>query len=143
MKNPFLKYSLKYAQNIVDTVREPLLILGSDLRVISANRSFYKIFKVIPEETVGQFIYDLGNQQWDIPKFRELLEEILPKSVTFNDYEVEHEFPVIGRKIMLLNARKLFRETNQTEMILLAIEDITERKRLEKCCRKEKIISNT
>jgi diguanylate cyclase (GGDEF)-like protein len=87
---------------------------------------------VIPEKTEGQFIYDLGDQQWDIPKLRELLEHILPKSATFNDYEVEHEFPAIGKKIMLLNARRIYRESNKTEMILLAIEDITERKKMEK-----------
>ena len=132
MKNHFSKYSMGYAQNIVDTVREPLLVLDLDLRVITASRSFYQIFKVIPEETEGQLIYDLGNQQWNIPELRELLKEILAKSITFDDYEVEHEFPTIGKKIMLLNARKIYRETNQPEMILLAIEDITERKKMEK-----------
>jgi len=132
MKNHFTKFSLGYAQNIIDTIREPLLVLDSDLRVVSANRSFYQTFKVIPEETERHLIYDLGNQQWDIPKLRELLSDILPKHSTFDDYEVEHEFPAIGKKTMLLNARKIFRETNQTEMILLAIEDITERKKLEK-----------
>jgi len=132
MKKHFSKDSLGYAQNIIDTVREPLLVLDSDLRVVSANRSFYQIFKVIPEETEGQLIYDLGNRQWDIPKLRELLVEILPKKTAFDDYEVEHEFPAIGMKIMLLNARKIYKETNQTEMILLAIEDITERRKMEK-----------
>jgi diguanylate cyclase (GGDEF)-like protein/PAS domain S-box-containing protein len=132
MKKHFSKDSLGYAQNIIDTVREPLLVLDSELRVVSANRSFYQIFKVIPEETEGQLIYDLGNRQWDIPKLRELLMEILPKKTTFDDYEVEHKFPAIGMKTMLLNARKIYRETNQTEMILLAIEDITERRKMEK-----------
>jgi len=132
MKKHFSKDSLGYAQNIIDTVREPLLVLDSDLRVVSANRSFYQIFKVIPKEIEGQLIYDLGNRQWDIPKLRELLMEILPKKTAFDDYEVEHEFPAIGMKIMLLNARKIYREANQTEMILLAIEDITERRKMEK-----------
>jgi diguanylate cyclase (GGDEF)-like protein/PAS domain S-box-containing protein len=132
IKKHFSKDSLGYAQDIIDTVREPLLVLDSDLRVVSANRSFYQVFKVILEETEGQLIYDLGNQQWNIPKLRKLLKEILPKKVAFDDYEVEHEFPTIGKKIMLLNARKIYKETNQTEMILLAIEDITERRKMER-----------
>ncbi|MFC1590266.1 diguanylate cyclase [Candidatus Omnitrophota bacterium] len=131
MKRRISKDSIGYAQSIVDTVREPLLILSSDLRVISASRSFYRTFKVIPKKTEGQLIYDLGNRQWDIPKLRKFLNEILPKSLAFNDYEVEHEFPSIGKKIMLLNARKIYRDTDKAEMILLAIEDITERKKLE------------
>jgi diguanylate cyclase (GGDEF)-like protein/PAS domain S-box-containing protein len=115
----------------VATVREPLVVLDADLRVVSTNHSFYEVFAVKPEETEGQLIYDLGNKQWDIPKLRKLLKEILPKSGTFADYEVEHEFPAIGKKIMLLNARKIYSKINQTEMILLAIEDITERKKME------------
>ena len=121
----------KYAEGIVETVREPLMVLDADLRIISANRSFYRTFKVAPAETVGQFIYDLGNQQWDIPRLRELLEDILPKNTTFDDFEVEHEFLTIGRKTMLLNARRIYQEVNKTQMILLAIEDITERKQAE------------
>jgi len=121
-----------YAESIVDTVREPLLVLDADLMVISASRSFYQAFKVKPEETERQHIYDLGNRQWDIPKLRELLETILPKTTSFDNFEVEHDFPDIGKRIMLLNARKIFRETNHTHSILLAIEDITERKEIEK-----------
>jgi len=121
----------KYAEDIVETVREPMIVLDADLRVISTNRSFYRTFKVAPAETVGQFIYDLGNQQWDIPRLRELLEDILPNNTIFNDFEVEHEFPTIGRKTMLLNARRIYQEVNKTQMILLAIEDITERKQAE------------
>jgi PAS domain S-box-containing protein len=121
----------KYAEGIVETVREPMIVLDADLRVISTNRSFYRTFKVAPAETVGQFIYDLGNQQWDIPRLRELLEDILPNNTTFDDFEVEHEFPTIGRKTMLLNARRIYQEVNKTQMILLAIEDITERKQAE------------
>ena len=121
----------KYVEGIVETVREPLMVLDADLRVISANRSFYRTFKVAPAETVGQFIYDLGNRQWDIPRLRELLEDILPKNTAFDDFEVEHEFTTIGRKTMLLNARRIYQEVNKTQMILLAIEDITERKQAE------------
>ena len=126
-----LQDALEYSRGIVDTVREPLLVLDVDLRVISANRSFYRSFKVKPEDTEKQHIYDLGNRQWDIPKLRELLEDILPKTTSFDDFEVEHDFPDIGKRIMLLNARKIYQKVNHTQLILLAIEDITERKELE------------
>ena len=121
----------KYAESIVETIREPLVVLTADLRVTSANRSFYQTFKVMPEETKGQFIYNIGNRQWDIPALREFLEKIIPKNSHFNNFEVDHEFPVIGRKKMLLNARQIHREGKSTDMILLAIDDITERKKTE------------
>jgi PAS domain S-box-containing protein len=123
--------ALEYAENIINTVREPLIVLDQDLRVVTASRSFYEFFKVKPEETGGQLIYNLGNKQWDIPKLRELLENILPRKTTFDNYEVEHEFATIGRRIMLLNARQIQRASGKGQIILLAIEDITERKRLE------------
>jgi transcriptional regulator with GAF, ATPase, and Fis domain len=113
--------------NILGSVREPLVVLDSDLKVVKANHSFYRTFTVKPEGTEGILIYDLGNRQWDIPKLRELLEDILPQNSTFNDFEVEHDFETIGRKIMHLNARRIYRESKQTQMILLAIEDVTER----------------
>ena len=121
----------EYAENIIATVREPLIVLDADLRVVSANRSFYSTFQVTPEESERQFIYDLGNRQWNIPRLRTLLEELLPQNTVFNDFEMEHDFQTIGKKVMLLNARKIYRETNKTGMILLAIEDITERKQAE------------
>jgi len=121
----------EYAENIVETVRKPLVVLNSDLKVLTANHSFYETFKVTPEETIGNFIYDVGNRQWDIPQLRVLLEEILPQDTVFNGYEVEHDFLDIGRKIILLNARQIFRENIGSHIILLAMEDITERKRLE------------
>jgi formate hydrogenlyase transcriptional activator len=121
----------KYAESIVKTIREPLLVLSADLKVISANQSFYQTFKVTPQETEGKFIYSIGNHQWNIPALRELLEEIVPQNTHFNDFEVEHEFPAIGKKTMLLNARRIHREAKGTDMILLAIEDITERKKTE------------
>ena len=121
----------EYAENIVETVREPLVVLNSDLKILTANHSFYDTFKVTPEETIGNFIYDLGNRQWDIPKLRVLFEEILPHDTVFNGYEVEHDFLGIGRKIILLNARQIFREKIGSHIILLAMEDITERKQLE------------
>jgi diguanylate cyclase (GGDEF)-like protein/PAS domain S-box-containing protein len=126
-----LKDALDYNKAIIATVREPLIVLDKELRVITANRSFYRIFQVNPEETEKQLIYDLGNRQWDIPRLRELLEDILPMKSSFEDFEVEHDFKSIGLRIMLLNARKIYREMNNAEMILLAIEDITDRKKAE------------
>jgi diguanylate cyclase (GGDEF)-like protein/PAS domain S-box-containing protein len=118
----------EYAENIVETVREPLVVLNSDLKILTANQSFYDTFKVTPEETIGNFIYDLGNRQWDIPKLRVLIEQILPHDTVFNGYEVEHDFLDIGRKIILLNARQIFRKNIGSHIILLAMEDITGRK---------------
>ena len=120
-------------EDIVETVREPLIVMDSDLRILSANRSFYNSFKVIPEETIGNLIYDLGNRQWDIPRLRTLLEDILPENNKFDDYEVEHIFSGVGHKIMLLNARRIIHKDKEigSQMILLVIEDITERKRIE------------
>jgi len=120
-----------YAESIVQTVHEAILILSPDLHVRWANRSFYTTFQVGPIETEGQFIFDLGNHQWDIPRLRTLLEEILPKCNEFKDFEVEHNFLSIGRRTMLLNAKKLHGESNKPEMILLMIEDTTERNRVE------------
>ncbi|HEU4886671.1 MAG TPA: response regulator [Thermoanaerobaculia bacterium] len=119
-----------YAQDVVDTVREPLLILDSSLRVHSANRAFYQTFHVSSGETENQLIYELGNGQWDIPDLRTLLEDIVPMSSVFNDFELEHDFPVIGRRVMLLNARKL-RQGSHAELLVLAMEDVTERRRAE------------
>jgi len=122
--------ALEYAESIMNTVREPLIVLDGDLKVISVSRSFYDVFKVKPEEATGQFIYDLGNRQWDIPKLRELLEDILPKTTSFDNFEVEHDFPSIGKRTMLLNARQITRPSGKPHIILLAIEDITERKKV-------------
>ncbi len=126
-KEQIINEARTYAEDIVETVREPLVVLDTNLKVISANQSFYQTFKVKPEETKDRFIYDLGNRQWNIPKLRKLLEEILPKENLFENYEIEHDFQTIGPKIMLLNARRL----DHVDMILLAIEDITERKKME------------
>ena len=123
--------SREFAESVINTVREPLIYLDQDLRVVSVSRSFYEVFKVKPEETVGELIYDLGNKQWDIPKLRELLETILPQKTTFDNYEVEHDFTTIGRRTMLLNARQIQRGLGKERIILLAIEDITERKEIE------------
>lgn len=118
-----------YAEAIVETVREPLIVLDQDLRVVSASRSFYETFRVAPEETEKEFIYNLGNRQWDIPALRELLEDILPQKSQFQDFEVEHNFETIGRRTMLLNAREIRRGDGARRLILLAISDNSERKR--------------
>jgi len=120
------------AQAIVDTVREPLLVLDQDLRVVAASRSFYLTFRVNRQETQGRLLYALGDGQWDIPALRVLLEKIVPEHGELEGYEVEHEFPGIGRRIMLLNARKVFYEGNSHSTILLAIEDVTERRAAER-----------
>jgi PAS domain S-box-containing protein len=122
----------EFAESVINTVREPLIALDKDLRVVSVSRSFYDFFKVSPEDTVGQLIYDLGNKQWDIPKLRELLETILPQKTSFDNYEVEHDFATIGKRIMLLNARQIQQASGKQRILLLAIEDITERKDAEK-----------
>jgi PAS domain S-box-containing protein len=116
------------AESTIDTVREPLIVLGADLRVQSASKAFYQAFKVKPEETEKKFIYDLGNKQWNIPALRQLLEEIVPKNESFDNYEVEHDFPFIGRRTMLLNARRIPRPPEKIRLILLAFEDVTERR---------------
>lgn len=126
-----IKEAREYAENIVETVYNPLVVLSSDLKILTANHSFYDSFKVTPEETIGHFIYDLGNRQWDIPRLRDLFEKILPNDTVFNGYEVEHDFPGIGRKTILLNAREIFRKNIGSHIILLAMEDITARKRAE------------
>ena len=126
-----LQESGEYAQSIVDTVREPILILTADLRVKSANQSFYQTFQVKPEETENLFLYDLGSGQWSIPSLRTLLEDILPGRHTFEEYEVEHEFPVIGHRVMLLNARQVCPRDGAPPLILLAFQDVTEHRRAE------------
>lgn len=119
----------EFAESIIATVREPLLVLDENLEVVSANRSFFRVFQTTPEETVGCKVYELGNGQWNIPKLRTLLEDILPSNSHFDDFEVTHEFERIGTRTMLLNAQRLYREQHHTQLILLAIEDVTERAR--------------
>ena len=121
----------EYAENIVETVRKPLVVLDFDLKILTANHSFYETFNVTHEETIGNFMYDLGNRQWDIPRLRVLIENILPHDTVINDYEVDHDFPGIGRKIILLNARQIFRKNIGSHIILLAMEDITARRQAE------------
>lgn len=115
------------AAAIVDTLREPLVVLDRDLRVITASRSFYQTFGVEPQNTVGRMFYDLGDGQWNIPALRKLLDNVIPEQRTIEAYEVEHEFPHIGRRMMLLNARQVFDEEHPDSALLLAIEDVTDR----------------
>jgi len=120
--------ALAYADNIIATLREPFVVLDKNLRVKTANRSFYRNFHVTPKDTQDRFIFDLGNGQWNIPRLRTLLDEVLSNNHPVLDFDVEHDFPAIGKKNMLLNARRFPPESTHPELILLAIEDITERK---------------
>lgn len=122
----------EFAENIINTIRDPLIALDHNLRVVKASSSFYKSFKVTPKETIGTLIYELGNNQWDIPKLKELLETILPENTSFENFEVTHDFSLLGERIMLLNARQIIVESGKGKIILLAIEDITERKQIDK-----------
>lgn len=117
----------EFQEKLIDSVREGLLVLGWDLRVIRANQTFYDLFQVSPSHTDGRLVYELGNRQWDIPKLRELLEDVLPDNNAFDDVEIEHDFEGIGRRIMCLNGRRL----DHLDLILLAIRDVTEQRRME------------
>ncbi|WP_037422183.1 sensor histidine kinase [Sinorhizobium sp. CCBAU 05631] len=119
------------AQGIIDTVPDPLLVLDQNLCVLSASRAFFTTFKVDRDETIGQHIYDLGDGQWDIPELRRLLEEVIPKTTAVVDYEVEHDFPSIGRRTMLVSAHRLFHPDNNSRTLLLSIVDATERRQHE------------
>ncbi len=122
--------SWTYIKTVVDTVREPFLILDKDLCVMAANESFYRTFQVEEKDTENKLVYKLGNGQWDIPSLRKLLEDILPQNSFFKGFEVAHDFPHIGRKVMILNARRIYEERNGQNsfppIILLAMEDVTE-----------------
>jgi two-component sensor histidine kinase len=120
------------AQAIVDTIREPLLVLDKDLRVVVASRSFYRDFQVDPEQTQGQLLHALGDGQWDIPSLRIFLDRVATEDRVIESYEVERTFPGLGHRIMLLNGRKVFDEILERDAILVAIEDITERRAIER-----------
>ena len=121
----------EYAQNILATMRESLLVLDDNLNVISANDSFYKTFEATSKETEGKRIFDLGDCQWDIPKLHELLEKIIPTQSFFANFEVEHDFPKIGHRTMMLNAKQIRQRVKGANLILVAFEDITEHKEYE------------
>lgn len=120
-----------YIKTVVDVMREPILILDKDLRVKSANESFYRTFQVDPIDTENRIVYELGDGQWNIPALRKLLENILPKNTFFNGFEVSHDFPFVGHKVIILNARQIhFKDSGVSKqfppIILLAMEDVTE-----------------
>ena len=125
-RNDLLNESYDYSAAIISTMHEPMLILDKHLRVKSANMSFYRNFREKEEETEGTPLYDLGNKQWNIPRLRELLEDIIPKNTHFHDFEVTHVFHGIGKKILLLNASRIVQKSHGQQLILLAINDITE-----------------
>lgn len=118
--------ALKYAEDIIATLREPFVVLNRDLRVKTVNRSFLDSFHVSKEETENRLVYNLGNGQWDIPLLRTLLNEVLSKSRLVHNFEVQHNFPNLGQRTMLLNARMFSSESNTPLLILLAIEDVTD-----------------
>lgn len=123
-----LEGHVEFGEKLIDSIREALLVLDWDLKVVRANQPFYDAFQVSPADTKGRLIYELGNRQWDIPRLRELLENVLPDNNAFDDVEVEHDFEHVGRRIMLINGRRL----DHLDLILLAIRDVTEQRRMEK-----------
>ena len=126
-----LQHALTYADNIIATLREPFLVLDKTLRVRTANAAFYRDFQVSREDTEARFVYDLGNGQWDIPRLRTLLSQVLSNSHPVEDFEVDHDFPELGRRNMLLNGRKFPPDASDPDLVLLAIEDVTDRRRAE------------
>lgn len=123
--------SWTYIKTVVDVVHEPILVMDKDFRVMAANESFYRIFQVEPKTTEGKVVYELGNGQWNIPGLKKLLESILPQNTFFKGFQVTHDFPVIGRKTMILNARQIHQQQETAThlfppIILLAMEDVTE-----------------
>jgi diguanylate cyclase (GGDEF)-like protein/PAS domain S-box-containing protein len=134
---PELQRASEFAEGVVATIREPLLVLDASLRVVWANNSFYRLFSVEPQETEGRLIYQIGSNQWDIQKLRELLQELLRRNTIVSNFEVEYDFPQLGRRTMILNAQRIHDGGSTTSRILLAIEDITERR----CIEQEKAAS--
>lgn len=127
----FWEESWTYIKTVVDVLREPVIILDKNFKVLAANEAFYKLFQVEQEDTEGKLIYKLGNGQWNIPKLRKLLEDILPKNTFFKGFEVEHHFPSIGQRTIILNARHIHSKDKTTSelfppIIMIAMEDVTE-----------------
>ena len=133
-ETPFIdsKDGIALAQAVVDTVRDPLVVLDQDLRVVAVSRSFCQIFRLVRDDVRGHLLYEIDGGQWDIPELRELLETISNGQAVIEAYEVEREFPAIGHRVMLLNARKVYYETGTHSTILLAFEDVTGRRSIER-----------
>lgn len=126
----FWAESWTYIRTVVNVLREPVIMLDGKLKVLAANEAFYSLFQVTAADTEGKLIYELGNGQWDIPKLRDLLEDILPKNTFFKGFEVDHKFPAIGQKTVVLNARLIYSQNKSTSelfppIIMLAMEDVT------------------
>ena len=121
-----LQEARDFAESIIATIREPLVVLDGELRIVSASRSFYQTFGVAAAETQGRLLYEIGRGQWDVPALRQLLQEILAKNTQFDDFRMEHDFPVIGHKVLLLNARRIAPDNQSRSLILLAMEDVTQ-----------------
>ncbi len=124
-----------YIRHVVDTAREPFLILDKDLRILSANEAFYRTFQVTAKHVEGKLIYKLGDGQWNIPALKRLLEDVLPKESFFRDFEVDHDYSIVGKKTLLMNAREVFepglKGAKHPKMIVLAMEDVTRQRMME------------
>lgn len=138
---PNIEDAQRLAQAIVNTIPEPFIVLDDQIRVLAASRSFYEKFKVDPEQTRGHLLYSLGDGQWNIPALRTLLETIIPEKTAMDGFEVEHDFPNLGRRTMLLNARKVLYDDSALSTILLAFSDVTDRRAIEKD--KENLLQQT
>jgi len=125
-RNDLLNEAYDYSEALFATIHEPMIVLDKNLRIKSANKTFYKVFSTTEEQTEGMLLYELGDRQWDIPQLKILLEDILPRNSHFHNFEITHNFPVVGDKTMLLNARRIIQKMNHEELILLAISDITD-----------------
>ncbi len=139
-KEQHLQDALTYADGFIATMREPFVVLDKDLRIKTANRAFYQTFATKKEETENQLIYDLGNGQWNIARLLAMLNAVLSDQAPVHDFEIEHDFPAIGKKVMLLNARRFQSVDSQPDMLLLAIEDISERKQAEVAVQTSKFV---
>ena len=126
-----MQLDLAYFQSIVDTLREPVVVLSQELKVVSANRAFYRVFKGTAEDTVDHPIYEIGDGQWNNDALRSLLEDIVPNNSVFDDFEIVQAFPNLGKRHILLNARKIYRPGNNTDTLLLAFEDVTAKRQAE------------
>jgi two-component system, chemotaxis family, CheB/CheR fusion protein len=134
-RNIELKESRDYVETIIQTKRGGLVVLTSDMRVKNANRAFYEMFRLSPQETEGNFLYEIGGHQWDIPLIHQHLREIFPKNIPFEEFELDHTFPKLGRKVLIVKVHKLFYNEGKEVMILLAMDEITPRKKAEEALR--------
>lgn len=130
-RNEALIAAREFAESIITTIQEPLVVLDAENRLVSANRAFYRMFRLIPEEVVGEDFFELYDRQWDFKELREMHSNILPRKGLVEGFELRHDFPGIGKRTLRINARKVMGKTGKQKFILLAMEDITERKRLQ------------